>query len=115
MYLYWNSQYEKPSAGKVRSKYRLQIYYLSYIQDFCIPHLDKIVFCHILCYYTNLISLQRKVSSVRVMVHDIGRIENIIFIPDADGSDPSTNSDSSFESCDFISSTVIDRMMYYES
>ena len=44
MYLYWNSQYEKPSAGKVRSKYRLQIYYLSYIQDFCIPHLDKIVF-----------------------------------------------------------------------
>ena len=49
------------------------------------------------------------------MVHDIGRIENIIFIPDADGSDPSTNSDSSFESCDFISSTVIDRMMYYES
>ena len=49
------------------------------------------------------------------MVHDIGRIENIIFIPDADGSDPSTNSDSSFESRDFISSTVIDRMMYYES
>ena len=64
---------------------------------------------------TNLISFQRNVSSVRVTVHDIDRFENTIFIPDADGNDPSTNSDSSFESRDFISSTVIDRMMYYES
>ena len=51
---------------------------------------------------TNLISFQRNVSSVRVTVHDIDRFENTIFIPDADGNDPSTNSDSCFESRDFI-------------